>query len=363
MYIVKFHFLVGTEGSSVTLTSSANYYMLYTKTIYIKYYDNDGSALSTSVSNTSGTAYTNYNLSSSIAGTAPKITTTKPTKSGYDFNGWTKTKNSSTVDYSSTSGGTSVSNLTSDLTLYAVWKSASTPVDPSSSQAAGKKITASSPAGVSEWLPFYKDSEGINYVISYDYVPYNATYMSSSNTKLAQGSSSCHIYWSAVPSTSYSEVSSFWRKSQANAKTNNNAKCAASLLNTSWWSSYVITTYGDQAIGSPSLEMYEDAYNARYGAGTLSYSQGTYGINYSGTPGTSDRAFCITETSRCYGLWLASPYGSGATTSLPIVYYNGNFTNTRYRDSNYGYGLRPVVRLKSGVKILETSSTTAELSY
>ncbi len=178
-------------GSSVTLTSSANYYMLYTKTIYIKYYDNDGSALSTSVSNTSGTAYTNYNLSSSIAGTAPKITTTTPTKSGYNFKGWTKTKNSSTADYSSTSGGTSVSNLTSDLELYAVWESAE------------QKIIASSPAGVNEWLLFYNDGT-YKYLVSYDYVPYNATYMSSSKTKLVSwpGNSGDNIYrvgWSRGP--------------------------------------------------------------------------------------------------------------------------------------------------------------------
>ena len=275
--------------------------MLYTKTIYIKYYDNDGSALSTSVSNTSGTAYTNYNLSSSIAGTAPKITTTKPTKSGYDFNGWTKTKNSSTVDYSSTSGGTSVSNLTSDLTLYAVWKSASTPVDPNSSSAKDLIITASSSAGVTEWQPFYNDGT-YNYVISYDYVPYNSTYMSSSNTKLAKGTGSASpnsVYWSAVPSSKYSTVSTWWRKSQASNHSYDNAKCAASLLNTSWWSSYVITTYGDQAIGSPSLEMYVDAYNARYGSDTLNYSQGSYGLLISGKPGTSDRSFCISEDTLC----------------------------------------------------------------
>ncbi len=283
--------------------------MLYTKTIYIKYYDNDGSALSTSVSNTSGTAYTNYNLSSSIAGTAPKITTTKPTKSGYDFNGWTKTKNSSTVDYSSTSGGTSVSNLTSDLTLYAVWKSASTPVDPNSSSAKDLIITASSSAGVTEWQPFYNDGT-YNYVISYDYVLYNSTYMSSSNTKLKQrtSSNSYWVTWSDTPNSSYSKISTWWRKSQANDYTGTNANCAASLLNTSWWSSYVINTYGDQAIGAPSLEMFIDAYNARYGSGTLTYTQDTLGLNPSGTLRTDDRAFVIADQTNARGYWLASPY-------------------------------------------------------
>ena len=362
MYIVKFHFLVGTEGSSVTLTSSANYYMLYTKTIYIKYYDNDGSALSTSVSNTSGTAYTNYNLSSSIAGTAPKITTTKPTKSGYDFNGWTKTKNSSTVDYSSTSGGTSVSNLTSDLTLYAVWKSASTPVDPNSSSAKDLIITASSSAGVTEWQPFYNDGT-YNYVISYDYVPYNSTYMSSSNTKLRKGNGSYYVGWDEIPSSSYKKVSSFWRKSQANAITDNTSKCAASLLNTTWWSYYVITTYGDQAIGSPTLEMYEDAYNARYGSNSLSYSQGTYGLIATGTPGLTDHTFCIDEYEHAGALLLASPgTWEGYAGHLVSVQHDGKFIYSQWY-TNGNIGLRPVVRLRAGVKILKTSATTAELSY
>ena len=362
MYIVKFHFLVGTEGSSVTLTSSANYYMLYTKTIYIKYYDNDGSALSTSVSNTSGTAYTNYNLSSSIAGTAPKITTTKPTKSGYDFNGWTKTKNSSTVDYSSTSGGTSVSNLTSDLTLYAVWESASTPVDPNSSSAKDLIITASSSAGVTEWQPFYNDGT-YNYVISYDYVPYNSTYMSSSNTKLAKytSDSNYRICWSAVPSSSYTKVSTWWRKSQADNPPNNTGYYAASLLNTSWWNSYVITNYGDQAIGAPTLEMFADAYNTTYGAGTMTYysNNGGYGVGGNTHFSQFSRAFAVPNNSKCNAMWLASPHG-GMYTLIDFT-YNGYLTGSTATAAVYD-GLRPVVRLKTGVKIMENSDGTCYLT-
>ena len=298
-------------GSSVTLTSNANYYMLYKKTIYIKYYDNDGSALSTSVADTSGTAYTNYNLSSTVAGTAPKLSSTLPTKNGYEFLGWNTSSRQSTATYS-TSDCTSqraITGQTSDLRLYAVW-GVPTPVDPSSTEATGKKIIADSPAGVTEWLWFYQDSAGVNYVVSYDYVPYNGTYMSSSNTNLRHGTHSEYpnaVYWSGVPSSTYSIVNTWWRKSQANNHSGNNAKCAASLLNTSWWSSYVITTYGDQAIGSPSLEMYVDAYNAKYGAEELNYTQGTYGVTSEDRLGTSDRAFYVPEGDKCLHWWLASP--------------------------------------------------------
>ncbi len=138
----------------------------------------------------------------------------------------------------------------------------------------------------------------------------------------------------------------------------------------------MISTYGDQAIGAPSVEMYIEAYTAKYGANSISYRNGLYGLSVSGKHDPDDRAFSITDTPKTIAWLSASPSYTTYTSDSLTSYYLYNFqpkskafgSSLAYirheiLSSQGGSGLRPVVRLKKGVKIVEKSDGTYGLSY
>ncbi len=94
--------LTATNGETVNL------YALWKKTITITYNANGGSG---APGTSTGTL---YNAQTSVRIT---LSTTKPTRSGYTFNGWTATEGSTQVDYQS--GGTY--SFSNNVTIYAVW--------------------------------------------------------------------------------------------------------------------------------------------------------------------------------------------------------------------------------------------------
>lgn len=109
-------------GSSATATSPVNqpsgtytgnsaytYYAIWKKTITLTYNANGGSGAPSSQSKTIYNATTNYKFT---------LSSSKPTKTGYTFLGWST---SSTATSSSYSAGGTITLSSSD-TLYAVWK-------------------------------------------------------------------------------------------------------------------------------------------------------------------------------------------------------------------------------------------------
>ena len=96
-------------GGSYTTDAAIKLYAIWRKTITIKYDANGGTG---APSNSTGYIY-NAGTSVSI-----KLSTTTPTRDGYEFLGW---NTSSAATSSSYTGGSSYS-FSSDTTLYAVWK-------------------------------------------------------------------------------------------------------------------------------------------------------------------------------------------------------------------------------------------------
>ena len=96
---------------SGTYTGNANYtyYAIWKKTITITYNANSGSGAPSSQSATVYNATTSYKFT---------LSSTKPTRTGYTFLGWSTSKTATSSSYSS---GGSVT-LSSSCTLYAVWK-------------------------------------------------------------------------------------------------------------------------------------------------------------------------------------------------------------------------------------------------
>ena len=108
----------GTSLSS-TSTSILKYYAISRRTVYLSYNSNGGS----SVSSTSGTQYWNqygnYKTSPTLT-----VTSTIPTRTGYNFLGWSTSSSATSASYH---GGNSYTfskayNTSSTATLYAVWE-------------------------------------------------------------------------------------------------------------------------------------------------------------------------------------------------------------------------------------------------
>lgn len=96
-------------GASYTSNSAITLYAIWRKELKLSYNANGGSSAPSASS-----AYI-YNSTSNKAFT---ISSTKPTRTGYSFLGWSTSSNATTATYS---GGSSIT-ISANTTLYAVWK-------------------------------------------------------------------------------------------------------------------------------------------------------------------------------------------------------------------------------------------------
>lgn len=95
-------------GSSYTANSGATFYAIWSKTLTLSYSANGGSG---APSQSSGTIY------NSTAGMTFGISTTRPTRAGYIFKGWSTSSSATSASYQP--GGSIY--ITANTILYAVW--------------------------------------------------------------------------------------------------------------------------------------------------------------------------------------------------------------------------------------------------
>ena len=153
----------------------------------------------------------------------------------------------------------------------------------------------------------------------------------------------------------------------------NNSKCVSTLLNDNNWSSYKDSgNKAEKAIGSPTVEMWMDSWNARYPnssdqiyrkaststsypgyyVGTSSDPTGSYSINNSAKEGYSNKLYYphTSNYNGTYGYWLASP-SAGHYNVVHYVYYNGYVSHNNLACYYTGLGMRPVVSLNSDITV------------
>ena len=151
--------------------------------------------------------------------------------------------------------------------------------------------------------------------------------------------------------------------------TNKNYQATASLLTTSYWTNLVDGTVAENAVGSPTVEMWMSSWNEIYPTDKLycnnanenGYYVGTtdtptgYYIDLSGKTGYGNTLFYPhqtydnldgTDAGDCNGYWLASP-SAGIAGNVLYVSYHGRVNANSYDDD--GLAVRPVVSLKSGI--------------
>ena len=370
---------------------SAEYYQTYQKTVKIKYDLQDGkNGTSNTIPDSEGTAYKNYS-GTSIEYDKPKLTTTEPTKEGFNFLGWsTSSGQSSNPTYPKSSAGDEISvSEEKDLTLYAVWETAVKPSDPE--EFGGD--TNYSCGGITDWKLFYANG-GDKYLIAGDY-------MNNSNlpsgTSMTKGNT-YNVYWSgsgwkrnsiADVITSTTLADRFFTRAyydKAKSQSQNNTKAVAELLDTSVWTNQFVTSdlksKGAQAIGSPTIELWCASWNAKYPTekiycnatptttgyfistsdkGTSTYIDGSVIQKYAGWKNTLYYPHPSTNSAwnNCYGFWLASPSANYAS-GVMYVYYNGYITRDGYSISSLS--LRPVVYLPESVSITKGSNNKWNIS-
>ncbi len=231
-------------------------------------------------------------------------TTTTLTKQGYNFLGWA-------LSNSATTAITNFEMPENDVTLYAIWEewALGTTVISGTNYGESVNYTAN---GVSDWKIFSKDGDNI--------------YLIAAN--LVEGSN--------LPVNEMVK-----NKGELIYTLDNNMVLVNWMIDSSNWGKFVDTTYAVQAVGGPTLAQLVVSVNEKMGT---SYTEDTIVQSVY----LSDKLYKINKS-----WWLASVQTEGVMY-MWLVHSAGHIPlgNVDYAVTHDGgCGIRPLVRLKSDVKM------------
>ena len=240
----------------------------------------------------------------------------------------------------------------------------------------GKTVTDhKSTNGWSGWKIFYAQGSYV-YLIADDYVP---NHLINDNTGM-ELNGNYQARWETSNPPAMQNVGSSRTIFKGTRYTLNqnypNSKCASTLLRTSNWSNFLSSNKSGLAIGGPTIEMWMASWNQIYPNDKLyCNSTNTYGyrVGTSSTPSTEYIDYNVMNKKEgyknklyyphnissawngVYTYWTCSPsafvYKDDGTSGERLI----NIDNRGYVGSDpyyfYSAGIRPVVRMKSGVSM------------
>jgi len=330
---------VSAKNSSVTITKGQNYAM----STYFTTDKNGSAGISSTTYKIGSTSYTN---TSSLAVGTYTVTCTVTKVTG-------KTASASMTLVVEKAGVSAAEIAANPATYY------------------GKTVTnytCTSSAGVNAWKIFYADSSYI-YLITDDYIHYNYVPKGKNgNSTTKVGDYSFHFTGAISDYTGSSNITDTrirnwikWRENYSSATTLGIRATAFLLDKDVWGAKFANSTYAEYAIGSPTYDLYMASYNQTFPSSKMSYTLNGSGYVWSPSSlSTSNGLYVITSTNKAQTLWLAAPSGkdTGYSRALVCIASTGSVTHYNYYCDWSKVGCRPVVCLKSTVKLQEQANGT-----
>ena len=236
----------------------------------------------------------------------------------------------------------------------------------------------------------YEDNIGDVYIIAADFLKNTDSRLKLSSMGTITKNGTYNILWASTSAlqvtgtesrtvagrtSTSTTINKLFMQNKWGALNNSNENCKAvsALINTANWDGYVNTAYADYAIGTPTLEMWVASWNAAYGDKLKLYTNKNSTGYYVGTGSNSTTSYNQSITSvtnwqkntsyfphgnsaysSCYGSWLASP-SANYSYYLMSVSCLGSVGSSSY--DNYFLCARPLVHLKSGIKLKQNETT------
>ena len=253
----------------------------------------------------------------------------------------------------------------------------------------GSDVKGYEAQGVTEWKIFYSgimpgESESHIYLISSDYIPYEVIpYSTDANgtvtsRKPNKGSNSYpraaffdnivtdYIGTDRITDSKIKGLNNSYFNIKKYVSSYENIKAVAYMLDTKAWSGFMLSDKADYVIGGPTVELLFKSYNQKYGTNYVAEAINNIGymIGQGGTTNisgfylsnTKDPLYVITSKNNAYSYWISTPSSDNYKdcvfdlTCLGYVNYN--------RSNFDGFGFRPIVCLKSDIKLQDNGDGT-----
>ena len=242
------------------------------------------------------------------------------------------------------------------------------------------------------WKIFYADKSNI-YLIASDYVerenlPYSTTETGETTTRKTSFSDSSHErsgYFAnilgdyagsaRITDSRLKVLNNDYFNTKNYSSNNNNMKSVAYMMDTTAWNSkFLDSGKAEYTIGGPTIELLFKSYNEKYGTSYVAGATSAVGYSIkkqesdSWSPyikgmltkndNTQDSLYVISNNSKAYGMWLASPSADNAEYAMNVN-YAGYVNDIDYYVGSYGF--RPLVCLKSNVQLQKAADSTYKL--
>ncbi len=355
------------------LDKNTVYHAVFTKEVTLTYDKNFEGNVNDIPEVQTGTVYKN-----DLKEVSAKITISqqRPTREKRKFAGWSNIAGTAMgTDYT---GGEEV-EINENKTIYAVWNTYELGDPETYGDYVNYDVDVNGDNDYSnDWMVYHYDGEYI-YLILEDYLP--ATKLPEAVTDTMRTNGDYYFGWQTLPRTNLSNIGSvfmdkYLTKFNKNNSTNYNVLFLSDLLDTSNWEGFK-GKFGEEVIASPTIELLTESYKRRnpddpYSQVELTANDGGYlfnGTNKTTINTIKDKLYAITNMSKCSYYWISSPAPTDSSTKYkyPGIYRMEAFGSiselSLLDDNNRGYngGLRPVIRLKSGVTGKQKEDNTWDL--
>lgn len=238
--------------------------------------------------------------------------------------------------------------------------------------AIGKPLTGyNCEAGNFKWRIFHIDGKSV-YIIADEYIPFNVAPLGRKGTPLYVNRNKYMLSFDDVvrdykgiqdiTDPRIRALNSLFFKTNTDENTNINMRAVAYMLDTKAWAKFA-NDNAEYAIGGPTLELFVKSYNFTHKRKLKVMSNKVgYMIKYEDENEfkyyvqyleSRNGLYFKDDTSKAYGMWLASP-SADYPSNVMYVYYGGNVSNDGYNSTNIGF--RPLVCLKSDIRFEETEA-------